>query len=199
MKHDTMKYIIFATIVIFTSCRMGNLNKTYYYIDPGKEWDIFLTLNEDSTFVIQDTFGCNNFKFTGKWENLSDKGHRFFRLNDQRIWVHDPIRGFYYSNDLNLPIIRDVGGEGFKYIKMDTLYYSYFGKVKFRGLTFKRKSIFVTNNLGRKRAKISKNKLVAIYGRRVIIEMIGDGVSMKKALERIEKCTPPTDPSLKRE
>ncbi len=61
-------FIVIALMLLLFACTKQIYNKKYYYIEPYKGWELVFILNSDSTFILEDKFGCEQFEFSGVWD-----------------------------------------------------------------------------------------------------------------------------------
>lgn len=181
-------YIItFIALLFFSSCSKQLYDCTYYHIDPSKEWELTFTLNKDSTFVIEDKFGCEKFSFTGNWHECKSNGYKCFILNDTSVWNYDKGREVYYIQKQGGNFIIADDENRFKFINHDTVYYTDAYKFIIRGMPFQKQTIFSPKNLGKQRAKMIRDEFVFKFGKQKFIDFFGEGKSMKKALDNLSK------------
>jgi len=181
-------YIIaFILLLIFSSCSKQLYDTTYYHIEPNKEWELTFILNHDSTFVVEDKFGCNKFKFTGIWHEYNLNGYECFILNDTSVWNYDNGRKLYSIKKQGVNFILADDDNRFEFIKQDTVCYTGANKFMFRGMPFQKQTIFSPKDLGKQRAKMIRDEFVFKFGKQKFIEIFGEGRSLKKALDNLNK------------
>lgn len=190
-----MKKYLFYTIVIITqmSCSHRFINKDYVYINPHKEQDVQLVFNSDSTFILQDNYGCNRMLQKGTWATLkveqNDKYVQKLILRDTtkvskvKDW-HNKWFYSYYSNIDNKQYITPES-QYFPLVKSDTVSIVIKDNVLFmNGLTFKR----FNGNIEKERIKMLEDELINKIGKKLYIETMGEGISIKRARENLAKC-----------
>jgi len=140
-------------ITIYCSCNPTNkVMQNYFYVEPFKEQEVKLFLNDDSTFIFQDLTGCNQFVYTGKYRQVKDSilsyllfnsvefknvlpngnpdlifsietGDTATILNNERIFIHHQIFIATSNRSINLQKIR--------YKKLEDYYTDLLGKKGF--------------------------------------------------------------------
>ena len=187
MKSITTILIIIA--LLFASCTQKLTKGKYTAIEPWKEWEIKLKFNRDSTFTMNDEFGCNRFDYSGKWHYRKDSLFIVIVLNDttksEYVKSHDMYQ-FYDMKTQKLQVVK--ASEYFPVISTDTAWVLNEKQVRFRGLMFKRKGLLSTNDLGKERAKMIEDFYVKKMGRELFIKTFGNGKGIKEARKNISDC-----------
>jgi hypothetical protein len=67
-----MKFVVLVVAMsMLFSCKVTRDHITRYYdVEAFQEQDMSLLLASDSSFTLEDRFGCNQFKFTGKYKQF---------------------------------------------------------------------------------------------------------------------------------
>lgn len=181
-----MKKNIIILSLILVSCNKSLLNKTFYFVEPYKEWEITLKVKSDSSFIMEDKLGCNKFEYTGSWKDFNLGGFKCFLLNDTHETFYDPERKMYYYKKSSQSTAKfDDDYRFFKFIKFDTVYYSNINKLVLRGMTFRTSNSFSESSLLKKRIKMLRSDYIKKYGRKKFIEIFGEGKSMKIAMKNL--------------
>jgi hypothetical protein len=196
-----INFTLFALLLLLTSCNYKLTSKSYIAIEPWKEWEIEIQLNKDSTFRVEDKFGCNLFYYSGFWHYNKDYPVNFLILTDttkaKYILSHDAYQ-FYNKKTQKLQIVRD--DKYFPVITTDTALIFGNGKnIEFRGLTFKKQKLFGSRDLEKKRVKLIEAYYINNMGKELYIKAIGNGKGVKEARKNIRECkiTPITNTGIK--
>lgn len=186
------RLFLFKFLLIIFSCKSNLVNKRFTMINTNKEWDIELRLLKDSTFVLKDMYGCNRMAQKGSWEvieNVSPLFSKTILLKDNKI---NPI---YSTNFHDFKIITyksTLDGKEYKnkvvnqypLIKSDTLYFNKKNKLIFRNHIYK---VF-NGSLEKKRVAYLEKFYINKMGKKLYIETIGDGESLKSARMKLKEC-----------
>lgn len=180
-------FIVVVVMLFFSACTKQIYNKTYYHIEPDREWELVFTLKSDSTFIIEDKFGCNKFKYSGIWDKLFFPGYECFVLEDTCEWNYDEGRKLFSTQKQGVNYVIADDNNRFEFVKHDTVCYTEANKFIIRGMPFQEQTIFISKNLGKKRARMFRNEFVFKFGKQKFIEVFGEGKNMKKALDNLSK------------
>lgn len=123
MKYLSILSIIFVCIFI-SSCNTHSIS--YIHYNWNEDYDFEFFINQDSTFVLQDNYGCIRYYQCGKWKDASNDSTRqivllcdtmtaftkvytlhmktYNRLDDK---IHK-IRYYFTDEYLSRPIIKDT-------------------------------------------------------------------------------------------
>jgi hypothetical protein len=90
MRHTIIIFLL-ITIIFSSSCGVSrNVTRSYYYVEPFKEQQIKLYLNNDSTFRLQDEIGCNTFLFSGRYRQINDTNVTFIIFDSVTSKIDHP-------------------------------------------------------------------------------------------------------------
>lgn len=149
-------------ILFLTSCSARITSRRFALIQPEREWEVTLTLKEDSTFILKDDFGCNKFYYSGKWQYLNSSAAFKVILSDTLKAEFVRSYGAYkvYNRNINSEELY-LPNRYFPVISRDTIT---FNKNKteifFRHLVFKKQTVFNRKNLSKTSASILARMLV---------------------------------------
>jgi len=185
------KATIISTIIILviTSCTYKLTNSNYTTVEPWKEWEIELKFNNDSTFKMTDSFGCNLFNYSGQWHYHKDAVLEFIILNDttksEYIKSHDMYQ-FFNKETQKLQVVR--ADKYFPVISTDTVWILNKRQISFRGLVFDRQRLSKEEDLSKKRVKMIEDFYIGKMGRELFIKTFGDGKGIEEARKNIKEC-----------
>jgi hypothetical protein len=178
-----------AVLLLTTSCAHKLTGKNYIAIEPWKEWQIELKLNQDSTFGLTDRFGCNVFDYSGQWHYHRDSVFSFLILNDtaKAVYIksHNAYQ-FFNRKTQKQQIVR--ADQYFPVISIDTILILNNKRLRFRGLTFVRQKLFSSKNLSKKREQMIEVFYFDKIGKEHFIKTFGDGKGLKEARKNIIEC-----------
>lgn len=181
---------ILTIIILMASCANKLTKGRFAAIEPWKEWEIELKLNKDSTFTLEDRFGCNVFNYRGRWYYHKDIAVAFIVLNDtiksHYIKSHDMYQ-FFNTKTQKQQMIQ--ANEYFPVISTDTvLIFEKNKMLTFRGLTFKKQKLFSNKDLAERRFKIIEKYYFDKMGKEFFIKAFGNGKGIKEAKKNILNC-----------
>lgn len=179
IKPSTMKRTsLFLPMMFFISC-ISTRPKSYYYVDPIKEQEILIKFNKDSTFLLFDTTGCNQFKYSGRY--------RWFSRNKIET-------GFSFQNvQLILPIDNANKENLFPLKELDTAWLIYDERIVIEHCAFKIGAP-TTKKLKKIRVMDLEKMYIDKLGKKMFITLLGNGKGIKEAEKNLEKCSLPDVP-----
>lgn len=170
---------------MFISCT----SKKYFAIEPWKGWEIELSLNKDSTFILSDTIGCNTFYYMGKWHLSKDSLFNYVILKDTiNVIYNADYNMFSYFNQHTKQKQVVEAQDFFSIGEIDTILIINKNMMLFKNLTFNRTKICESNNLEEKRIKIIENYYINKMGKKLYIKVLGDGKSVNQARKNLKDC-----------
>jgi len=138
--------LIVLGLTMLCSCSTGKkAAQNYYYVEPFKEQEVVLSLNDDLTFQLQDLTGCNQFKFTGTYKRASDSAlifdsvkfqevlsrsnpNKFFSIKSgDTAWIINRERVFIYNEPFKLTSGRHFNLQEIRYKKLEEFYVNLLG------------------------------------------------------------------------
>jgi len=170
------KNLLFFAVVASISCGINKpYTKYFYYVEPFKEQEVKLVLNEDSSFSFRDITGCNQFEYTGKYEKR--------KSNTIEYLLFDSVR---------------VNG-GIKEINSDKLFPLKSGDTAWiingERIFIHRHPFNLTSNsklnLQEIRYKKLKEYYISLLGTKGFLQVFGDGKGEKEAKKRLLDCSLP--------
>jgi len=153
---------IFTPLLLLTSCSSKITDRRFVTINPHKEWEVTLTLNKDSNFILKDNFCCNKFYYCGKWQYATSKTKDKIILSDTIKAQFENFHGAYrvYNRETN-SVELYLPANYFPVISNDTITITKNGsEILFRDLKFERQTIFNRKNLSKTRALLIAHDLV---------------------------------------
>jgi hypothetical protein len=168
-------YLLFAAAVLF-SCRMTKgVNSTYYFVEPFKEQEVMLFINNDSTFKVEDSIGCNQFKFVGIYRKLKNDNISYL--------VFDSVRFQSLLTNADQSLFFQIENKDTAWIiNKDRI----FIHNKPFALLLRKKT-----NLQEIRYKKLRDYYIELLGKGGFILTFGEGKGMKEAKKRLLDCTLP--------
>ncbi|WP_143150976.1 copper resistance protein NlpE [Chitinophaga sancti] len=153
--------IIFALLLVLTSCSSKITDRRFVTIKPLRDWEVTLTFNKDSSFIMKDDFCCNEFYYCGKWRYVTNSKNTIV-LSDTIKAVFDDYHEAFkvYNRDKHYFQLYPPHYY-FPIISNDTITIKKNGrKILFRDLKFERQTIFDRKNLSKTRALLIAHELV---------------------------------------
>lgn len=190
------RYLMLGVMFFFFACSHKLTGNKYVHVDVAKEWDLELILKNDSTFTLEDQYGCNKMSQKGYWFNQQNIDSIFHfgmlilvdTLTQTREYT-DLFKKKYlvYRSCVDSEEYKSLINETyFQLIKFDTIRIlnNNRSKLLFRGITFDR------NNKSIKGVRIKKQEreLILKLGKETYINIYGNGKEKKTARKKLEKC-----------
>lgn len=175
-KHGMKYYLLIFSLVIFFSCRLSQKKTlTYYYIEPFKEQEIKFQFISDSTFVLQDLTGCNQFILTGKYKRVNNNSGSYIILDSviEKAVLKNSNSNLFFSIS---------NGDTAKFINNERLF------INQRPFIYTAKTSLNLQNI---RYKKLEEYYIGLLGEKEFIRIFGNGVSKKEAKRLVLECKLP--------
>lgn len=170
--------MIFLLVGICCSCNTNKkLVTRFYHVEPFKEQEMILILNGDSTFNLQDSTGCNQFGFIGRYKKKSTSWGNYLIFDS--IILQKTGSNIYATNN---SIFSIKNGDTAWIVNSERIFID---KAPFKLSSKKKLSL----------PEIRYNKLKEYYtellGEKGFAEVFGNGKGRKEAKRRLMSCTLP--------
>ena len=165
--------VIAILIIVIPSCVSNKKNiHNYYFVEPHDEIEIKLFFHSDSTFILEDRSGCNQFVYKGKYKSEKDAFENYYIFDSvivQKIFpTSDPKLFFPIKNRDTAFILNNER----LFIHGNPFILMFNEKINLERIRNKKLEEFYVNQLGREG----------------FINTFGNGKGIKEARKRLTEC-----------
>ncbi|MEL1246295.1 hypothetical protein AAEO56_18620 [Flavobacterium sp. DGU11] len=183
-------YLIFMLGLLTPSTSVKDedfINKRFTYIDPFNEWDLELLFFSDSTFTLQDKYGCRLTSQKGHWRVYKQNSNikKLILTDTVQTWTltDGGAISIYYKSDIDNKTYSIRKEFYFPLIENDTIEIYNDSIVKLRKLSFDD----FDGDIEEKRVLMLESYLIKTLGKDQYLKKYGKG-SIEDARKTLKIC-----------